>query len=77
MAAILDLKVKNRSNRQNNIIFGFFDPKNAKNDILDSIVGQTAEKLNFKMVDGGHFGFWAPTELAHPFQRCMGAKFFI
>lgn len=73
----MDLKVKNRSNNQNNIKYEFLDPKNPNNHILCSTVGQTIEKIIFNMADGGHFGFGALTELAHIFARGMGAKFFI
>ena len=75
-AAILNLKVKRRSNHQNIIKYEFSDPNNGKNDILYSIVGPTIGKLIFKMADGGHFEFRAPTELAHQISKCMGAIFF-
>ena len=54
----MDLKVKNRSNHQNNVKYEFLDPKTVKIDILYSILGQTVEKLIFEMADGGHLGFW-------------------
>jgi len=73
----LDLKVNNRSNHQNDIKYELLDPKSARNDILCSIVGQTIEKIISKMAYGGHFGFGAPTDLAHTFARGMGAKFVI
>ena len=77
LAAILDLKVKNWSNHQNDIKYEFLDPKSTRNDILCSIVGQTIEQIIFKMAAGGHFLFRALTELAHIFARGMGAIFFI
>ena len=44
MAAILDLKVKTRSNHQIDVKYENIDPKKAKNYIMYSIVGQTVEK---------------------------------
>ena len=77
MEAILDLKVKTRSNHQIDVKYENIDPKKAKNYIMYSIVGQTVEKWIFKMADGGHFVFGPLTELAHPFWTGMGAKFWI
>ena len=77
LAAILDLKVKNRSNHQNNIKLEFLDPKMVENDILCKSVGQTIQKIIFKMADYGHFEFAALTDLARTFERGMGAKFCI
>ena len=68
-AAILDLKVKTRSNCQTGIKFKILDPKNHKNDILRDNIGQTIEKLIFKMSEGGHFGFLSITQFAHTFER--------
>jgi len=42
-AAILDLKVKTRSNCQIDIQFEILDPENHKNDILHDNIGQTIE----------------------------------
>ena len=63
----MDLKVKNRSNQQNNIRNEFLDPKSLRNHLLYSNVGQTIKKLISKMADGGHFGFEALLELARTF----------
>ena len=76
-AAILNLKVKNRSYHQNNVIFQFLDPKLPENHVLFENVCLTIEKIIYIMANGGHFGFGAPTELARTFERGMGAKFFI
>ena len=64
MAAILDLKVKSRSNHENDIRYEFLDPKYLRNHILHRIVGQINENPIFKMVEGGHLEFGALTELA-------------
>ncbi len=72
----MDLKVKTRSNHQIDIKYEFLDPKKPRNHILSSIVGQTIEKIIFKMADGGHFGFRALTDSAHTFVRDTPAKFF-
>ena len=50
------LKVKNKSNHQNNIKYEILDPKNPKNDVLWSIVGQTVEKI---ILDNHNFVFRA------------------
>jgi UDP-2,3-diacylglucosamine pyrophosphatase LpxH len=71
----LDLKVRNNSDHQTDIINDFIDPKNSKNRILHKIVGQTITMIISNMVDGGHFGFMAFTELAHTFARGMGVYF--
>jgi len=63
MAAILDLKVKTRSNHKINIKYVFLIPKNIKNHILHETVGQTVKKINFIETDGGHFGFWVISPL--------------
>jgi hypothetical protein len=73
----LDLKVRNKSNHQTDIINDFIDPKNPKKHTLYRIVGQTITIIISNMVDGGHFGFMAFTEFAHTFARGMGGKFFI
>ena len=73
----MDLKVKNRSNHQNDIKYEFLDLKCPQNRILFIVVGQTIEKIISSLANGGHVGFWALTELAHTFARGMGAKFFI
>ena len=73
----MDLKAKNKSNYQNNLKFEFLDPKNAKIDILHKAVGQTIQKIIFKMADGGHFEFSALTDLARTFTRGMEANFLI
>ena len=49
MATILDLKVKKRSNAQNNIKFDILDPKNVKNDILHKTVVQILKKFIFEI----------------------------
>ena len=73
----MDLKVKSRSNHQNDIRNEFLDPKKPKNRILWRIVGQTIAKIIFNMVDGGHLGFGTLTEFPHTFARGMGAKYFL
>ena len=76
-AAILDLKVKIRSNCQTDIKCEILDPKNHKNDILHDNIGHTIEKRIFKMTDGGHFGFLPITAYAHTFARDTPSYFII
>ena len=76
-AAILDLKVKTRSNCKTDIKFEILDPKNHKNDMLHGKFGQTIENRNFKMTDGGHFGFLRIAANAHTFERDTPSYFII
>jgi len=76
-AAILDLKVKTRSNCQTDIKIEILDPENHKNDILHDNIGQTIEKRIFKTSDGGHFGFLPITAYAHTFERKTPSYFII
>jgi hypothetical protein len=77
MAAILDFKVKTRSNHQIDIRNEFLDPKNPKKHILYNILGHTNKNKINNMADGSHFEFMAATEFAHTFARGMGAKIVI
>ena len=76
-AAIVDLKVKTRSNYQTDIKFEILDPKTHKNDILHDNIGQTIEKRIFKMTDGGYCGFLPITAYAHTFERDTPSYFII
>jgi len=68
LAAILDLKVKTRSNCKTDIKNEFLDPQNLRNHILHCSFSQTIEKLFFKMAYGGHFVFLPTTTYAHTFE---------
>ena len=76
-AAILDLKVKTRSNCQTGIKCEILDPENHKNDILHDNIGQTIEKRIFKMSEGGHFGFLPIAQFTHTFERGTPSYFII
>ena len=76
-AAILDLKVKTKSNCQTDIKFEILDPKNHKNDILHDNIGQTIENLIFKMTDGSHFWFLPIAAYVHTFERDTPSYFII
>jgi hypothetical protein len=53
----LDLKVKT------DIKYEFLDPKTPSKHMLISSVGQTVERLIFKMADGSHIGFKGQNEV--------------
>jgi len=76
-AAILDLKVKTRSNCQTGIKFEILDPEDHKNDILHDNIGQTIEKQILKMSEGSHFGFLPITQFDHTFERVTPSYFII
>ena len=76
-AAVLDLKVKTRSNCKTDIKFEILDPQNTKNDILHGQFGQNPEKGIFQMADGGHFGFLPTMAYAHTFERVTPFHFII
>ena len=60
----MDLKVKMRSTDKTDIKYGFLDPKNPRKHMSISSLGQTIEKLTFKMTDGGgHLGFEGQNEV--------------
>ena len=63
MAAILDLKVKMRSNDTTNIRYEFLDPQNPIKHVSISSIDQTVQKLIFKMADGSHIGFKGQNEV--------------
>ena len=57
VAAILDLKVKMRSNYYESTEIGFLAPENHKIEVLYMLVSQIHKKLDFHNSVGGHFGF--------------------
>ena len=59
----MDLKVKMRSNDKTDIKYEFLDPKNPRKHMSISSVGQTVEKLIFKMADGSRIGFKGQNEV--------------
>ena len=75
--AILNLKVENRSNQYDGITNELFDPNNARNHVLYSIVGQTIKKIISSLAGGSHLGFGALTGVARIFERGTPARFFL
>ena len=75
--AILDLKVKTRSNDETDIINLFFGPKYPIGHKSHITMGQIVENVIFKMATGRHIGFGAPKNSAHTFARVTLAKFVI
>ena len=55
----------------------FFDPNNATNHVICSIVGQTIKKIISSLAGGSHLGFGALTRVARIFESGTPAKFFI
>ena len=57
VVAILDLKIKMKSNDKINIRYEFLILKNPRKHMQISTISQNVEKLIFKMVDCSHIGF--------------------
>ena len=75
--AILDLKVKTRSNNETDITNQFLDPKYPVSHKSHITMGQIVENVIFKMAAGRHIGFGDPKNSAHTFARVTLAKFVI
>ena len=75
--AILDLKVKTRSNDETDITNQLFGPKYPISHKSHITMGQIVENIIFKMAAGRHIGFGAPKNSAHTFARVTLAKFVI
>ena len=75
LAAILDLKVKTRSNCKTDIKMNFLTPKTQETAYYTAVSAKTIEKLFFKMAYGGHFGFFPTTTYAHTFERDTPSSF--
>jgi len=68
LAAILDLKVKTRSNCKTDIKNEFLDPKNLETIYYTAVSAKLLKRYFFKMAYGGHFGFLPTTTYAHTFE---------
>ena len=76
MVAILDLKFKSRLYHYTYINYERIGPKNLRNHIIWSIIGQTIENVISNLADGSHFGFGALKKIAHIFQSGTPTKVF-
>ena len=64
--------VKNVSNHQNDIKYGFSDPQKLGNHILHEALLQTVKKIISTEVDGSYFGFYTVTDLPALLQLASG-----